>query len=339
MEVHVYPFTLYMYKLMSHKLSFWFQADLFSPYSTRSGSGTNSETGSIKSFIETMKSNNQAGASPYPYPCFTPTPGGKVCVDKDKALLLEQKFHQQKAEKDKHLLTTQDLLNLEKQYKLTGKRCNSKASATAGVEALENESRTNSTHSLSSIGQNSSLSQDEILQQMSEQLDLGINYVESPDCMIVEPKSVGSSTEKKDHKLALKNNRTASAHSNKSATDIIELESSPDITEPGKHKNEKLELKINRSTSSQSNDSISQELAHFRPIRACPLTPPRQLSGGRVVEPVLIRTTPRNLFKSFSGEDKSLSDIDASSPIMQKCLEQLEVERKDKVCILNLKPF
>ena len=275
-----------------------------------------------------MKANNQAGASPYPYPCFTPTANGKVCVDKDRALLLEENFRRQKVDKEKHLLTTQDLLNLEKQFKLTGKRCNSKASATVGAESAYTESRTNSTHSLSSIGQNSSLSQDEILQQMSDQLDLGVNLLDSPDCIIIEPKSTDP-LEKKGMRLTLKNNRNS--NTSMSSVELVELESHD--TNQTEDRNKKLTVKVNRSASSQSNDSISQELAHFRPIRACPLTPPRQLSGGKVVEPLLIRTTPRNLSKSLSvSEDKTLSDIDASSPIMQKCLEQLEEERKDKVC-------
>ena len=306
------------------------QADMFSPYSNRTRSGTEtSSSGSIKSFIETMKANNQAsGGSPYPYPCLTPTDQGKVCVDKNKALLLEEKF-KENAKKDKHLLTTKDLLNLEKQYKLTGMKSSSRATATVVSNVLDNESRTNSTHSVSSVGQNSSLSQDEILQQMSEQLDIGSGISDSPDCMIIERISPPGSSEKKS--LRLHHSRT-SAQSSKSGADseMVEIIDTPTVSV---EKCDKNVAKVKRSSSAQSNDSISPELAHFRPIRACPLTPPRQLSGGRVVEPVLIRTTPRNLSKSFSTEERSLSDIDASSPIMQKCLEQLGVERKDKVGI------
>ena len=303
---------------------------MFSPFSNRTRSATEtSSSGSIKSFIETMKSNNQASASPYPYPCLTPTDHGKVCVDKDKALLLEEKF-KQKTQKDKQLLTTKDLLNMEKRYRLTGMKSSSKASATAASNDLDSESRTNSTHSVSSVGQNSSLSQDEILQQMSEQLDIGAELGDSPDCMIVERTSPPGSSEKKSLRLSHRNTRT-SAQSNKSGSEVVEILDTPPITSV--ENSNKTVSQTKRSSSTQSNDSISPELAHFRPIRACPLTPPRQLSGGRVVEPVLIRTTPRNLTKSFSTEERSLSDIDASSPIMQKCLEQLGVERKDKVGI------
>ncbi|XP_052784873.1 E3 ubiquitin-protein ligase RNF169-like [Mya arenaria] len=84
-----------------------------------------------------------------------------------------------------------------------------------------------------------------------------------------------------------------------------------------------------------SSDSISHELNHFRPIRSCPLTPPRRLPSGQVVEPMVIRTTPRNLSKSGLGsplgEEGSLAEIDAGSPIMQRRLSQLAEERIDKV--------
>lgn len=84
---------------------------------------------------------------------------------------------------------------------------------------------------------------------------------------------------------------------------------------------------------SRSADSISHELNHFRPIRSCPLTPPRRLPSGQVVEPMVIRTTPRNLSKSGIGSplnDESLAEIDAGSPIMRRRLSELAEERKDK---------
>lgn len=85
---------------------------------------------------------------------------------------------------------------------------------------------------------------------------------------------------------------------------------------------------------SRSADSISNELSHFRPIRSCPLTPPRRLPSGQVVEPMVIRTTPRNLSKSALGSplnDERLAEIDAGSPIMRRRLSELAEERKDKV--------
>ncbi|XP_061177803.1 E3 ubiquitin-protein ligase RNF169-like [Saccostrea echinata] len=89
---------------------------------------------------------------------------------------------------------------------------------------------------------------------------------------------------------------------------------------------------IERCRSSESMDSISQEISHFRPIRVCPLTPPRKLPSGKVVEAPLIRTTPRNLSKTeFGSPVRTLSDLDASSPIMQRRLSELEEERKTNV--------
>lgn len=89
---------------------------------------------------------------------------------------------------------------------------------------------------------------------------------------------------------------------------------------------------IERCQSSESMDSISQEISHFRPIRVCPLTPPRKLPSGKVVETPLIRTTPRNLNKTeFGSPVRTLSDLDASSPIMQRRLSELEEERKTNV--------
>ena len=87
-----------------------------------------------------------------------------------------------------------------------------------------------------------------------------------------------------------------------------------------------------RCKSTESCDSIGDELRHFAPIRSYPTTPPRKLPSGKVVEPALIRTTPRNLSKSGLGSPVlTLKDIDASSPIMQRRLSELEEERKQNV--------
>ena len=94
---------------------------------------------------------------------------------------------------------------------------------------------------------------------------------------------------------------------------------------------ENVSTSVVRSLSAQSVDSINQELNHFKPIRVCPLTPPRRLASGQIVEAQLIRTTPRNLTRmdSFSPTaSKSLSDIDAGSPIMQRRWSELDEERK-----------
>ncbi|XP_077466701.1 E3 ubiquitin-protein ligase RNF169 isoform X2 [Stigmatopora argus] len=50
-----------------------------------------------------------------------------------------------------------------------------------------------------------------------------------------------------------------------------------------------------RSVSPESNDSISEELNHFKPIVCSPRTPPKRLADGRLLEPALVKSTPRNL--------------------------------------------
>ncbi|VDI20900.1 uncharacterized protein LOC143069380 [Mytilus galloprovincialis] len=89
-----------------------------------------------------------------------------------------------------------------------------------------------------------------------------------------------------------------------------------------------------RSESSQSLDSINQELNHFKPIKTCPVTPPKRSASGKIVETQVIRTTPRNLSMadSFSPTtSKTMSDIDAGSPVMKRRLSELEEERMSQV--------
>ncbi|XP_033759927.1 uncharacterized protein LOC117342062 [Pecten maximus] len=104
---------------------------------------------------------------------------------------------------------------------------------------------------------------------------------------------------------------------------------------PSLSKNGRASSKVSRASSIQSVDSITQELNHFKPINVCPVTPPRKLASGKVIEPPLIRTTPRNLnktsFSSPTNNELSLSDLDACSPIMQRRLSELEEERKSNV--------
>lgn len=96
-----------------------------------------------------------------------------------------------------------------------------------------------------------------------------------------------------------------------------------------------------KCTSADSNDSISVELSHFRPIKICPRTPPKRLASGKVIDPPLIRTTPRNLSRAeFSSPvETKLSDIDASSPIMQRQLLSLAEERKHHVELMSKSTF
>ncbi|OWF41417.1 E3 ubiquitin-protein ligase [Mizuhopecten yessoensis] len=104
---------------------------------------------------------------------------------------------------------------------------------------------------------------------------------------------------------------------------------------PSTSKMDRTSSKLSRTSSIQSEDSITQELNHFKPINVCPVTPPRKLASGKVIEPPLIRTTPRNLnktsFSSPTSNELSLSDLDACSPIMQRRLSELEEERKINV--------
>ncbi|XP_063224553.1 E3 ubiquitin-protein ligase RNF169-like [Bacillus rossius redtenbacheri] len=79
-----------------------------------------------------------------------------------------------------------------------------------------------------------------------------------------------------------------------------------------------------RCASDASTDSIHQEMHHFKPIRAVPRTPPKRMPDGRVVEPKLIKSIPRNLnevYDEMSVPGKSVVPaaglghcVDLSSP-------------------------
>ncbi|CDQ68089.1 unnamed protein product [Oncorhynchus mykiss] len=73
----------------------------------------------------------------------------------------------------------------------------------------------------------------------------------------------------------------------------------------------------------ESNDSISEELNHFKPIVCSPCTPPKQLPDGRVMEPTIVKSTPRNLFRSLERP----TSYEASPTILQKW-KQIEVDRQ-----------
>lgn len=59
-------------------------------------------------------------------------------------------------------------------------------------------------------------------------------------------------------------------------------------------------------SSSSSGDSLGRELLHFRPIAACPRTPPKRLPGGGVHDPPVIRSMPQSCSQGLSvtGRDK-----------------------------------
>lgn len=78
-----------------------------------------------------------------------------------------------------------------------------------------------------------------------------------------------------------------------------------------------------RSISPESNDSISEELNHFKPIVCSPCTPPKRLPDGRLMEPTIVKSTPRNLTR---GLQKATS-YEASSAVLQKW-RQIELDRQ-----------
>ncbi|XP_062241805.1 E3 ubiquitin-protein ligase RNF169 isoform X2 [Platichthys flesus] len=79
-----------------------------------------------------------------------------------------------------------------------------------------------------------------------------------------------------------------------------------------------------RSISPESNDSISEELNHFKPIVCSPCTPPKRLPDGRLLEPTIVKSTPRNL---THGLQKSTS-YEASPAVLQKW-RQIELDRQN----------
>ncbi|XP_066555184.1 E3 ubiquitin-protein ligase RNF169 isoform X1 [Amia ocellicauda] len=80
--------------------------------------------------------------------------------------------------------------------------------------------------------------------------------------------------------------------------------------------------KQERSISPESNDSISEELNHFKPIVCSPCTPPKRLPDGRVLEPTIVKSTPRNLSHSLQKP----TSYEASPTILQKW-KQIEMDR------------
>nr|XP_021514663.1 E3 ubiquitin-protein ligase RNF169 [Meriones unguiculatus] len=83
--------------------------------------------------------------------------------------------------------------------------------------------------------------------------------------------------------------------------------------------------KPERSISPESNDSISEELNHFKPIVCSPCTPPKRLPDGRVLSPLIIKSTPRNLSRSLQKQ----TSYEASPRVLKKW-EQIFQERQIK---------
>lgn len=82
--------------------------------------------------------------------------------------------------------------------------------------------------------------------------------------------------------------------------------------------------KPERSISPDSNDSISEEFNHFKPIVCSPCTPPKRLPDGRLVEPTIVKSTPRNL----SGGLQKATSYEASPAVLQKW-RQIEVDQQN----------
>ncbi|KAI1903513.1 hypothetical protein AGOR_G00027960 [Albula goreensis] len=81
--------------------------------------------------------------------------------------------------------------------------------------------------------------------------------------------------------------------------------------------------KPERSVSPESNDSISEELNHFKPIVCSPRTPPKRLPDGRILEPVIIKSTPRNLSRCLH----KATSYEAGPAILRKW-QQIEMDRQ-----------
>ncbi|XP_062407759.1 E3 ubiquitin-protein ligase RNF169 [Sardina pilchardus] len=88
--------------------------------------------------------------------------------------------------------------------------------------------------------------------------------------------------------------------------------------------------KPERSISPESNDSISEELNHFKPIVCSPCTPPKRLPDGRVMEPTIVKSTPRNLSRSLQRN----TSYEASPSILQKW-RQVEVDRQNHIKVTS----
>lgn len=78
-----------------------------------------------------------------------------------------------------------------------------------------------------------------------------------------------------------------------------------------------------RSISPESNDSISEELNHFKPIVCSPCTPPKRLPDGRLQEPVIVKSTPRNLTRGLHRA----TSYEASPAVLNKW-RQIELDRQ-----------
>lgn len=94
-----------------------------------------------------------------------------------------------------------------------------------------------------------------------------------------------------------------------------------------------------RSISVDSNDSITEELRHFKPIKAMPRTPPRRLASGKVLEPMPVLVSPQKQINL--PEEKHCGDViskvcsSPSSPLVRRRLQALAAERQAIVSTMS----
>ena len=79
-------------------------------------------------------------------------------------------------------------------------------------------------------------------------------------------------------------------------------------------------------TRTTSSDSLAQEMVHFKPIQACPRTPPKKQG-----HPPVIRSTPVNLVRDKDLDGESGPSIPLTSPVMQRSLRFLAAQRQAHV--------
>ncbi|KAL3848299.1 hypothetical protein ACJMK2_019167 [Sinanodonta woodiana] len=85
-----------------------------------STSSNKSSSGTIETFLSKMRDAERRSSeakSPYPYKCMTPTDDGKICLDKDKLLQLEEKYQRDKVTHEDKLFPSSDFPDIEERYR------------------------------------------------------------------------------------------------------------------------------------------------------------------------------------------------------------------------------
>ncbi|CAH1781173.1 unnamed protein product [Owenia fusiformis] len=97
----------------------------------------------------------------------------------------------------------------------------------------------------------------------------------------------------------------------------------------------KLQDVTTRPSSVESGDSISGEMSHFKPIKSCPLTPPKCLPSGKILRSPVIRSTPRNLSRPDFQSSGLTRTFPLGSPAVQRRIQLLAEERKGLIHSLS----